>query len=148
MKEVVFSVWGDDIEHNRNEIYRVDSQIRNVTKNLKKTRKITYKEFQLLYKNLYEVLNWWTSYTYVGKEKEKRIKKAFQMFFCDLIELLLIFREMNNKFLENLAKKLYFAEHYIDTWDMTQQGSKVVEKLSRGMMKYMSPGVRVFQINI
>lgn len=82
-------------------------QIQSVGEKLK-TNDITYDDFELFFDNVSQALNYWTGHTYIGQEKSKFIKKAFQAFFEALYNFLFICRELDNSVLHEIANKALY----------------------------------------
>lgn len=107
MNKVNFSFWNNEIDKAMMEIYRVKKQIQSVGKKLK-TNNITYDDFELIFDNVSQTLNYWTGHTYIGQEKGKFIKKVFQAFFEELYNFLFICRELDNSELQKIADKALY----------------------------------------
>ena len=62
----------------------------------------------ILFDNIRKVLDYWSSETYIGVEKEKNLKNSFQRFFTNLMSFILACKEVNNDFLNDFAEKALF----------------------------------------
>ena len=59
----------------------------------------------ILFDNIRKVLDYWSSETYIGVEKEKNLKNSFQSYFTNLMSFILACKEVNNDFLNDPRKK-------------------------------------------
>lgn len=105
MNRVEFPIWSDEIEKSSAEIYRVTAQIKSVQKKLS-TNDILCSDdnFQIFYDNVCDTLNFWAGCTYVGRVKNKQIKKSFQAFFEALYDFLIFCKTQDNRFQRLLGK--------------------------------------------
>lgn len=104
MNKVVFPSWSDEIDKTVVELIRVRNQIDATVRAIKR-RSVTSEMLSDLGYNLGEALSWWTGHTYVGVEKDKKLKKSFQYFYESLYDFLLVCQSSNISVLHN------FAEH-------------------------------------
>lgn len=104
MNKVVFPSWSDEIDKTVVELIRVRNQIDSTVRAIKR-RSVTSEMLSDLGYNLGEALSWWTGHTYVGVEKDKKLKKSFQYFYESLYDFLLVCQSSNISVLHN------FAEH-------------------------------------
>lgn len=104
MNKVVFPSWSDEIDKTVVELIRVRNQIDSTVRVIKR-RSVTSEMLSDLGYNLGEALSWWTGHTYVGVEKDKKLKKSFQYFYESLYDFLLVCRSSNISVLHD------FAEH-------------------------------------
>lgn len=95
MEQYQLSSWGDDYKENADKIYSISCQIQSATKRIVKCG-ITQNQAEILLNNIIGVLGHWTGSTYVGVDKEKILKKAYQAFFSALYEMILKCRETKN----------------------------------------------------
>lgn len=107
MKKVDFPFWDDQTDGIVVEINRVTAQCKSVMKKMK-TKDITKEEFEIFLDNLCKTLNQWTGHTYVGKEKEKQLQKAFHGFFAALLNFLLECQKLENERLCDFANEVLF----------------------------------------
>lgn len=105
MNRAEFPSWDNDAKA-INEINRVTAQIKTVQKKLP-TNDIMYydDDFKFFSENVSQALNYWTSYTYVGRKKDKSIQKAFQVFFEALYDFLLFCQREDNSFCHPLKDR-------------------------------------------
>ena len=112
MEKVEFPFWDDQTDKVITEIYRVTAQCKSVMTKIK-TKDITHVEFEIFWDNLGKTLNQWTGHTYVGKEKEKHLQKAFQTFFVALQSFLMECQKLENvNFCEFANEVLYRGVAY------------------------------------
>lgn len=104
MNRANFPHWSDEVDKAVVELIRVRNQIDSTVRAIKR-RAVTSEMLSDLGYNLGEVLSWWTGHTYVGVEKDKKLKKSFQYFYESLYDFLLVCRNSNISVLHN------FAEH-------------------------------------
>ena len=103
MNKAVFPSWSDEIDKTVVELIRVRNQIDSTVRAIKR-RSVTSEMLSDLGYNLGEALSWWTGHTYVGVEKDKKLKKSFQYFYESLYDFLLVCRSSNISVLHNLAE--------------------------------------------
>lgn len=107
MKAVELSDWYDQYEKNTHAINQVKDQIKDRTKKVKSNH-ITWDEYSLLIDNLSNILKFWTGHTYIGQEKNSRYKKAFQMFFNELMDFTIACKTSENIDLQEFATKVLY----------------------------------------
>lgn len=78
------------------DIYMASNQIRNVIKEIKQNY-ISSTKIKDIFYNIYQILDFWTGCTYIGHKKSNELTKAFNQFYNNLLELLLILKNMNYK---------------------------------------------------
>lgn len=93
----------DDMIENAKNICKVAQQINTVVDELKDTNKVSCKEGHDLMINIKTVLQNWTGNTYIGHNKERVLKDAFQQFFQSLYSLILHYRYVDNKLIKEFA---------------------------------------------
>ena len=88
MKTIEIPVHVDD-QNLVNEILRVSNQIHSVITKKLNRRSLDF-NYEMLFQNIKTVLCRWTGYCSVGIPKPQKIKNAYQQFFVELYNLLLI----------------------------------------------------------
>lgn len=63
---------------------------------------------EILDKNIYRVIDYWTGDTYLGKRKDARLQKAFQSFFDVFYQFLLACKKSSSKELRGCAKNALY----------------------------------------
>lgn len=112
MQEVTLSEWYDQVEDNTKAIYQVKDQIKSCTKKVDLGH-ITRDEYISIRYNIRNVLCFWTGNTYVGREKSEKYKKAFQMFFTELMKFIIQCKSSKNEDLQEFADRtLYQGKLY------------------------------------
>lgn len=102
MNKVDFPLFSNEIDKAITEIYRVEGQIRSITKKLE-TNGILKSDFEVFLDNVWETLSYWTGKTYVGIKKEKSLQKAFQGFFEQLYSFILVCKDHESPMLRDFA---------------------------------------------
>ena len=90
------------------EVNRCSNQINNIVKHLKTEGNLYEEQYSGIKQNIYIALKIWCGQTYIGKPKEKHIKKNFQRFFCNLYEFLIECGKSNNPILKSLSNNALF----------------------------------------
>ncbi len=100
----MYTLWGDDIEH-------IVQGIREATNNILSYRNNPNPSKSMLL-NLGEdigaICSFWTGNTYVGVPKQADVKEAFQVFFSELMALLLHMKESGKDFEVRVADAMLF----------------------------------------
>lgn len=107
MNIAVFPDWSDEVDRAVVELIRVrnqiDSTIRDIRRNV-----VMFKRLRMLEYNIRAALSWWTGYTYVGVEKDARLKQSFQYFYESLYSFLLACRDSDIDVLCYFASKVLY----------------------------------------
>jgi hypothetical protein len=61
-----------------------------------------------LWEDICDICNFWTGSTYVGSPKSDAIKNAFQLFFEELMQLLLVMKNSHKAFEANVANAMLY----------------------------------------
>ena len=164
MNKVELSDWYDQYDENTKGIYQVKDQIKNCTKKVIANH-LTLNEYNMLIDNICTILSFWTGSTYIGREKDKRYIKSFQMFFDELMDFTLACKDSDNEDLQELAEMVLFkgtlyrylgyASDLIDpstkieprydniyvSWSKNKRNSYIEQKL-RGIMTLLTCEVK------
>lgn len=107
MNEIELSAWSNNYRENANEILRVANQIRKVNERLS-IGGVTIEQMETLDNNIITVLNNWVGSTYVGKRKEKVLKRAYQAFFEALYEWLFCLKRIPDEDIQQFVGDALF----------------------------------------
>lgn len=107
MNRVVFPSWSDEIDKTVVELIRVRNQIDSTVRAIKR-QLVTFEMLSDLEYNLCEALSWWTGHTYVGIEKDIKLKKSFQYFYESLYVFLLVCRDSDIIVLHDFAERALY----------------------------------------
>ncbi len=122
-------MWSDEVEKISSAVYQVSSQIKSAGKKLC-NKDLCEIDYQMLADNILRTLNYWTGKTYVGIEKDKTVRKAFQSFFTQLYSFLMICRDSNIKELQKFAKRALYQGvlyRYLGHGDVSEDCDSRVE---------------------
>lgn len=98
------SLWGDDNE----KIVKGVSEATNNIVLYRKSRNISEVMFEALLEDITVICCFWTGNTYIGCAKESVVKNAFQSFFEELMNLLLVMKSSNRDYEATFADKLLY----------------------------------------
>ncbi len=108
MNKVNYPVFDDQIDERVREINRVTNQIHNVEKQIRNNN-LSIDDYNCCFGNVCETLLNWTGHTYVGRNKDKILEKAFQSFFENLYEFLVYCKGNDSiELLQEFAKKALY----------------------------------------
>lgn len=107
MEQYKLSPWGDDYKENAKKIHSISCQIQSATKRIIRCD-ITRNQAETLLNNIVSVIEHWTGSTYIGVNKEKALKKAYQAFFNSLYELVLKCKEIDNSTIQECANNILY----------------------------------------
>lgn len=107
MEKYALSPWANDYKENAAKIHSISCQIQTITKRII-SGDITQNQAVTLLNNILVVLKHWTGSTYVGRNKEKSLKKAYQAFFNALYELVLKCKEIDNSIIQECANSILY----------------------------------------
>lgn len=105
MKEIELSPWSDD-ENNIDKIFVISGYIKKFNKTLPNIFNLS--DFNILLRNIENVLLYWVGSTYVGKKKKERVKKAFQQFFENMYEFFWKLQDCSIKEYSDFAKNVFY----------------------------------------
>lgn len=91
MKQIQLNIWhhDDDLE-NSHKIISVANQIKSVCGYIDKHGCFDKSKMTPLCDNIYDVIDYWVRYTYVGQEKTAKLKSAYQQFFNELYHFVIL----------------------------------------------------------
>lgn len=98
------ALWSDETD-------MIIKGISEATENIKAYRKFSERILDMLLElgnDIGEVCRFWTGSTYVGVPKNEKIKKAFQLFFEELMELLLSMKDSELNFEKRVANAMLY----------------------------------------
>ena len=98
------ALWGDDVE----QIVKGITEVTNNVKMYHARPNASKKMFMELCKDIGEICSFWTNNTYVGNPKNDAIKNAFQLFFEELMNLLLIMKNSDKFYEVDVANALLY----------------------------------------
>ena len=83
-----------DLVPDCHKIKEIVSQLDEAIKDMGKVKpKLSKNDIAILFNNITQVLAKWTGDTYIGCKKDDRLKEAFQTFFDELYEFLLLYKD-------------------------------------------------------
>lgn len=90
--------------------------------------KITKNEYignfdEIVFNYVDVILDKWVGNTEVGIQKSNELKNAFQLFFCELYDLLIVMRDSNIKYMNDFAKSVLY-QGYVYRYLGYRSGSK------------------------
>lgn len=98
------SLWGDDYE-------KIVKGVSEATKHITSYRNLSNgskRALSELHKDIISICCFWTGNTYIGCAKESVVKNAFQSFFEELMNLLLVMKSSNKDYEATFADKLLY----------------------------------------
>ena len=107
MNQVVFPNWSDDVDKVVVELIRVRNQIDSTVRAIKR-KSVMLEQLSELELNIRATLLWWTGNTYIGVEKDMKLKKAFQRFYISFYDFLLVCRDSDIDILRCFADKVLY----------------------------------------
>lgn len=107
MNQVVFPNWSDDVDSVVVELIRVCNQIDSTVRAIKR-KSVMLEQLSELELNIRTTLSWWTGNTYIGVEKDIKLKKAFQRFYISFYDFLLVCRDSDIDILRCFADKVLY----------------------------------------
>lgn len=107
MNEVVFPLLFDEIDVAIVELIRVRNQIDSFIKTIKRNS-VDLERLRCLKYNIRAALSWWVGHTYVGVEKDKHLKNAFQCFFVSFYSFLRVCQSSDIVILHDFAERVLY----------------------------------------
>ncbi len=113
MNRVHFPNWSNEYEKASNAVYEVSKQLKEAIKLVELDQLDSGSYYcDILSNNIYDVLDYWTGSTYVGRKKNKLIQDAFQSFFINLYSFLMTCKSSKSKQLIQYRKLAYKALYH------------------------------------
>ncbi|MBD5509589.1 MAG: hypothetical protein HDR05_16525 [Lachnospiraceae bacterium] len=107
MNEIELSAWLDDYRENAEKIHSVANQIKKINGRLG-IGGVTIEQVEILNNNIITILNNWVDSAYVGKRKEKVLKRAYQAFFEALYEWLFCLKRIPDENIQRFVDEALF----------------------------------------
>lgn len=98
------SLWADEVDKIVKGITEATNNIISYHNHSKTTKQ---KLIELL-EDVYEICKFWTGNTYVGRPKKDAVRNAFQLFFEELMKLLLIMKDSKKTYERNVSNTLLY----------------------------------------
>ena len=112
MKRVQYPQSSEEVQKATKETIKVALQIQRETSAIKQgVWRYNPSELRVLWRNIYDAIDFWTGKTYVGKKKDKNLTNAYNQFFSELLSFLLLCCENENylpKELSSFARKALY----------------------------------------
>ncbi len=111
MNKVEIPVWPDS-ENISKETNRVSCQLKKQIGKIKQ-KEFYQEDFENIIENIKDILKIWTGETYIGKRKEKKVEKHFQLFFESLYDFISTCKKSDFTLLQEFAdESLYQGRIY------------------------------------
>lgn len=121
----MFSLWS-------NQTYEIVKGVTEATNNIisyRNTIQVSKRMFNQLFEDIKEICGFWTGRTYVGVPKNDKVKDAFQLFYKELLKLLVNMKESKRYFERKIANEMLYRGTVYRYLGHTYQTDKVVEPI-------------------